>query len=96
MHFTVLVQMVNAGQTARLPCLVDRLEGFVLLWRRGGDIVSVGNHVTARDSRLEVEPGESGNHLVVRGAELADQGGYSCSVSAYKETVQKHQMLCLR
>ena len=65
-----------------------------MLWRRGGDIVSVGNHVTARDSRLEVEPGESGNHLVVRGAELADQGGYSCSVSAYKETLQKHQLLC--
>ena len=29
----------------RLPCLVDRLEGYVLLWRKDDNIVSVGSQV---------------------------------------------------
>jgi hypothetical protein len=26
--------LVNEGETVRLPCVVDRLEGFVLLWKQ--------------------------------------------------------------
>jgi hypothetical protein len=29
----------------RLPCFVDRLEGFVLLWKRGETILAVGERV---------------------------------------------------
>ena len=31
--------MVNEGDTVRLPCIVDRLEGFVMLWKRSDEIV---------------------------------------------------------
>ena len=46
--------IVNEGDTVRLPCIVDRLEGFVMLWKRRGVIVTVANQiidkVRARDS----------------------------------------------
>ena len=35
----------NVGDTVRLPCLVDRLEGFVILWKKGSDIIAVANQV---------------------------------------------------
>ena len=39
------IQVVRRGETVRLPCMVDRLEGFVLLWRKDDNIVSVGSQV---------------------------------------------------
>merc|ERR1712106_1093238 len=35
--------IVNEGDTVRLPCMVERLEGFVLLWKRNMDIVTVAS-----------------------------------------------------
>jgi len=85
--------VVNAGSTARLPCLVDRLEGFVLLWRRDGDIVSVGNQIVDPSSpRVAVEDAEEGNTLVVRGVTQLDEASYTCSVSAFKKTEVKHSL----
>ena len=39
---------MNEGHTIRLPCLVDQLEGFVLLWRKDGRILSVGDTTVDR------------------------------------------------
>ena len=35
----------NVGDTVRLPCLVDRLEGFVILWKKGTDIITVASQI---------------------------------------------------
>ena len=35
----------NVGDTVRLPCLVDRLEGFVILWKKGADIITVASQI---------------------------------------------------
>ena len=35
----------NVGDTVRLPCLVDRLEGFVMLWKKETDIVTVAEQI---------------------------------------------------
>ena len=37
--------IVNEGDTVRLPCMVERLEGFVLLWKRNMDIVTVASQI---------------------------------------------------
>ena len=37
--------IVNEGDTVRLPCIVDRLEGFVMLWKRGDVIITVANQI---------------------------------------------------
>ena len=40
-----MFQLVNEGSTVRVPCLVDSLEGFVLLWRKNNTIIAVGDQV---------------------------------------------------
>ena len=41
---------MNAGHTISLPCLVDQLEGFVLLWRKDERIISVGDQIVDKVS----------------------------------------------
>lgn len=42
---TAQTLIVNEGDTVRLPCTVDRLEGFVMLWKRQGDILTVASQI---------------------------------------------------
>ena len=37
--------LVNEGETIRLPCMVDRLEGFVMLWKKNKDIITVASQI---------------------------------------------------
>ena len=37
--------LVNEGETIRLPCKVDRLEGFVMLWKKNKDIIAVASQI---------------------------------------------------
>ena len=37
--------LVNEGETIRLPCKVDRLEGFVMLWKKNMDIIKVASQI---------------------------------------------------
>jgi len=33
------------GDTVRLPCLVDRLEGFVMMWKKKEEILTVATQI---------------------------------------------------
>lgn len=47
--------MVNEGDNVKLPCVVDKLEAFVIMWKRGEKILSVGeNLIDSADSRCRV------------------------------------------
>ena len=46
--------IVNEGGTVRLPCIVERLEGFVLLWKKNTDIVTVASQIIDK-VRMESE-----------------------------------------
>ena len=37
--------LVNEGDTVKLPCIVDRLEGFVILWKKNNEIVTVASQI---------------------------------------------------
>ena len=37
--------IVNEGATIRLPCIVDRLEGFVMLWKKDAEIITVASQI---------------------------------------------------
>jgi len=84
---------VNEGQTVRLPCLVDRLEGFVLLWRKNNRIIAVGQQILDKSGpRVMLEHKENGNNLVITNAEHTDEAEYICSVSTYKKTEIRHNV----
>jgi hypothetical protein len=43
---------LNEGSRLRLPCRVDRLQGFVLLWKKGANIIAIGSLVIAEVSTV--------------------------------------------
>ena len=40
--------MVNEGNAVRLPCMVDTLDGFVLIWRKNGMVISIGDQIVEK------------------------------------------------
>ncbi len=45
---------LNEGSRLRLPCRVDRLQGFVLLWKKGAQIIAIGSLVIAEVNTVKV------------------------------------------
>lgn len=84
------ILLVNEGDTVRLPCYVDKLEGFVMLWKRNVDIITVGSQIIDKNVRLE-ETG-NGNTLVIGPASPSDEAEYTCQISAYKPTEITHKL----
>jgi len=81
----------NEGGTVRLPCIVERLEGFVLLWKKNTDIVTVASQII--DKRVRLTEEDNGNHLILSQATPEDSGEYTCQISAYKPTEITHKLL---
>ena len=52
--------IVDSGDTVRLPCIVDRLEGFVMLWKKQGDILTVAHQI-----QNKVIINYNGSHILV-------------------------------
>ena len=63
--------LVNEGETIRLPCKVDRLEGFVMLWKKNNNIITVGDQIIDKSVRLEKS--ENGNSIVMGPATIEDE-----------------------
>eukprot|EP00090_Calanus_glacialis_P042234 TRINITY_DN7496_c0_g1_i1.p1 TRINITY_DN7496_c0_g1~~TRINITY_DN7496_c0_g1_i1.p1 ORF type:complete len:508 (+),score=142.78 TRINITY_DN7496_c0_g1_i1:62-1585(+) len=83
--------LVNEGDTIRLPCMVDRLEGFVMLWKKNMDIITVASQII--DKRVRLSEDKNGNHLIIGQATPEDSGEYTCQISAYKPTEITHKVL---
>ena len=96
--FTTVPQnsMVNEGGTIRLPCFVDRIEGYVLLWKFGETILSVGGRVidsSERQARLQLEEEINGNNLVIHSAKSEDSGQYLCQISDFVPRDISHHVI---
>lgn len=87
--------LVNQGETIRLPCFVDKIEGYVLLWKFGDTILSVGGRVidNSRELRMSLEEETNGNFLVIKEAESSDGGDYMCQISAYRPKDIVHSVM---
>lgn len=86
-------EMVNEGGDIRLPCFVEHMADYVLVWKFGETILSVGEKVIEDKSRLRVEKRENGNWLVVSGAREEDSGRYICMVSAFILKSLEHRVM---
>jgi len=80
--------LVNEGDNIRLPCIVDRLEGFVMLWKRGKDIITVASQII--DQRVRLDMVKNGNYLIIGQSTPEDAGEYSCQISAFNPTELTH------
>jgi len=79
------------GETLRLPCLVDDLTGFVLMWKKNGQIITVQHQVIDQRYRLE-DLGDKGNFLILSQVSPEDEGNYTCAISAYNPTEIVHEV----
>merc|ERR1719474_1546908 len=85
---------VNEGETIRLPCQVENLHGFVLMWKKDGKIITLGESViNNKNGRYLLESHPKGNSLVIRLVSPADNGEYTCQVSSLKPIFIKHRVL---
>jgi len=86
-----LNMIVNSGKTAKLPCIVDRLEGFVLLWKKNDHIISVGQQLLDKSNiKYRIEPVNNGNYLMISSIEAADEDKYTCAVSTINKEEISH------
>lgn len=68
-------------------------DGFVLLWKKGKDIVAVGSQLIDKaDTRVKLEETDNGNTLVISLAEPSDAGEYSCQLSATNMLELRHSV----
>ena len=63
--------LVNEGDTIKLPCMVDRLEGFVMLWKKNKNIITVGDQII--DKLVRLEKNENGNSIVMGPATIENE-----------------------
>jgi len=82
--------LVNEGDTIKLPCIVDRLEGFVILWKKNNDIVTVASQII--DKRVRLQEEGNGSYLLLDQAKPQDEGVFICQISAYKQTELSHNV----
>ena len=79
-----------------MPCFVDDIEGFVLLWKLGETILSVGGRVidsSERQQRLQLEEEMNGNYLVIHSGSSEDTGEYLCQISAFVPRDIRHHVI---
>ena len=75
---------MNAGHTISLPCLVDQLEGFVLLWRKDERIISVGDQIVDKvsmDVFISQDINTAHTVLIQNTAEESEEWKHSCNRS---------------
>jgi len=75
---------VDSGETLTLPCYVNKIDDYVLMWIKDGEIISLGNKIIkSEEDRYSLEVNEQGNKLVIQYAIPQDRGNYRCQVSSY-------------
>jgi len=88
-------ELINEGDIIKLPCVVDTLDGFVLMWWKGDKQIAMGNMLMAKNKRMKLEKqkdGKHGNTLIISNAESADGGNYICKISANERIEVKHKV----
>lgn len=74
---------VIVGSKVMLECQVDNLGEFVVLWKKGARVLSVGKLLVRKDGKVRVNRDFS---LELSEVQETDGGQYSCHLDVYGET----------
>ncbi|CAB3368811.1 Hypothetical predicted protein [Cloeon dipterum] len=77
------------GETLVLPCDVQDLGSYVILWRRGTVVLTAGNLMITRDERFRLI---DGFNLEIRNVRPQDAGDYVCSIGSAENKEQTHTL----
>ncbi|XP_044757427.1 MAM domain-containing glycosylphosphatidylinositol anchor protein 2-like [Coccinella septempunctata] len=67
---------VVTGDTVILPCEVQNLGSFVIVWKKGATLLSAGQQMITREPRFSL----LGFNLQLRDIRHSDQGDYTCQI----------------
>ncbi|XP_059607777.1 limbic system-associated membrane protein [Phlebotomus argentipes] len=80
---------VTTGDTVTLPCRVQNLGTFILLWRRGSSVLTAGPLMITRDNRFKLaDPYD----LQIHGVKTQDAGDYICQIGDQETRDQVHTL----
>jgi len=73
---TEKVYQIKVGGEVKLECSVQNLGSMVLMWKQGPRVITAGEMMVRRDTRLRLE----GTDLIISKLETADSGQYDCEI----------------
>uniref|UniRef100_T1GVA1 Ig-like domain-containing protein n=1 Tax=Megaselia scalaris TaxID=36166 RepID=T1GVA1_MEGSC len=74
-------------ETIELPCKVQNLGSFVLLWRKGTSVLTAGHLKISRDPRFKIV---GDYNLQINGVKTQDAGDYICQLGDQENRDQVH------
>ncbi|XP_067646453.1 limbic system-associated membrane protein isoform X3 [Eurosta solidaginis] len=78
---------VIVGETIELPCKVQNLGSFVLLWRKGSSVLTAGHLKITRDPRFKIV---GDYNLQIVSVKTQDAGDYICQLGDQENRDQVH------
>lgn len=85
---------VKVGRKAVLPCFVNNLGSFKVIWAKQGDILALGTTKINSDARLSVQHRYMSEwHLVIENVAADDQAEYICKTNGDFYKVVRLQVL---
>ncbi|CAD7081255.1 unnamed protein product [Hermetia illucens] len=75
------------GETIELPCKVQNLGNFILLWRKGTAVLTAGHLKISRDSRFKIV---GDYNLQISNVRTQDAGDYICQIGDQETRDQVH------
>ncbi|XP_039279416.1 limbic system-associated membrane protein isoform X1 [Nilaparvata lugens] len=78
------------GDTLVLPCEVQDLGSYVLLWRRGSAVVTADKMMVTRDPRFRLV---DGYNLEIGNVMPQDAGDYVCQIGEYRDQINTVEIL---
>ena len=74
------VMRVEVGQSVHLPCMVNNLGKYVVMWKQKGRVISAGNLLVRKDNRFQLEISDNSFTLKVSDLTVDDASDYTCEV----------------
>jgi len=68
---------IAEGDAARLPCFVDNLGDYTVVWRKGTQVLAAGSHMLIKDDRFRIQ----NNELELTKIFPQDAGDFVCQIS---------------
>lgn len=72
------------GERVQLPCHVQQIGSYVLVWQKGNDVLTARNIMVSPDRRFKLQPDHT---LELKNIKPSDGGDYTCKISVLGDPI---------
>lgn len=84
------------GQQAILPCIVNNLDSYPVIWVKNGDILALGKTKINNDNRLSIQKKFMNEWwLIIENITIDDEGEYICKTNGNFYKAIRLEVLCM-